>query len=116
MNAKKINWMTATDAEKNACFAEHIAGWGKFGDMEYISKMAPGLKWETLHVHDKLPDWIHNANAVLPWLEKHEWWKTSDHLLWISDGPGDTIYVPYTTFPEAAMIALLRAKGVEVLT
>ena len=99
------------DNELNALFAEHVAKWRQ-----------PGIGM----CFDR-PDWTEDANAVLPWLEKASpvaicyappnepyplgRWEIAikadgKHLL--------DCLSRADTFPRAAVIALLRAKGVEV--
>lgn len=82
-----------------------------------------------------MPDYLHSADAVLPWLEKdgNEWSHNvvrhffgeeketlGRHIEILATKKSGmrhvSIYAPKETpFPEAAMIALLRAKGVEVI-
>lgn len=143
-----INWKTATDAEKNACFAERVANQppkeiligtrdgGKSAtiwqddstsrsDVQDFCKRHPEYKeayWK------EYPDYLLSADAVLPWLEKlyvESAWAEAAHYTkatgtakWqVRAFCGNlTGIADASTFPEAAMIALLRAKGVEVVT
>jgi hypothetical protein len=121
---KTINWKTATDAEKNACFAEQVAQipceiWkSRRGNTGIIAK----------DDGRGLPDYLHSGDAVLPWLEKcytETAYASASHYT-DSSGPPQwqvrafcgnlTCFGDAPTFAEAAMIALLRAKGVEVIT
>jgi hypothetical protein len=129
---KTINWKTATDAEKNACFGKQVCGY-----MAYVTTEGEAVADFPTGVEDSgvcevqtegLPDYLHSADAVLPWLEKQGWKGTSNRC-------GDTVAATISVvscngeilvqrdwtqtqscFCEAAMIALLRAKGVEVVT
>lgn len=103
----------ATDDELSAAVAEHVAGYkkdrngywrdalghcvhGEFGDVEFAT----------------------SADAVLPLLNKLGFWSarfdgdefvvTDDHMDNNSDNSADA-----PTFPRAACIALLRAKGIK---
>lgn len=94
-----------SDKELNALFEEHVTKW---------RGPVVGMCFDR-------PDWTEDANAVLPWLEKHD----QVHIaffqgpLWrvrVSPSPLTSIQHEgqADTFPRAAVIALLRAKGVEV--
>lgn len=123
-----------TDEQLNTAFAEKVAGWsmkktnpkdpvlGEEGEVF----CAPGDGWNM-----NIPTFTQSADTVLPWLEKPDWmWCRKSHTLkkhgdygyfefWCygptkhqigyhccADEPGQ--------FPRAAVIALLRAHGVEV--
>lgn len=108
-----------TDDELNAAFAEHVAAMSK-ADVEYHT--AP---WSMK------PRFTHSANAVLPWLEKEGWsWERSSYAPEITgeavhfevrvSGPNENqsgycrcVFSP-DQFARAAVVALLRAYGVEV--
>jgi hypothetical protein len=111
-----------TDDELNALFAEHVAGthepidcfvdtfWGK-----------PIYSLKDKQTGEVSRHWIFatDANAVLPWLDKMGRWECG----YGRHTGGYSIYFPREpvgepgeadTFPRAAVIALLRAKGIEV--
>lgn len=103
-----------TDDELNATFAEKVAGLR--GPDDYRSREL----WEKL----KNTPFVTSADAVLPWLEKAEWFNVSRPS---NDGKGhfycevdldsknEVEAIAYAdTFPKAICIALLRAHGVEV--
>lgn len=93
----------------NAAFAEKVAG--------YTMHLSPGCEWR----RKEIPQFTRSADAVLPWLEKHSW-SASNLASGIQVNihkPGDSgaIYIQNSrapAFPHAAVIALLRAHGVEV--
>jgi hypothetical protein len=109
----KLNWKTMTRERKNEEFAERVCG------MRRVSH--PLIQWVTADnvalPNGTLPDYLGDANAVLPWLEKAGRVDIELH-------PGEGCYVgiytePMTlahapTFTEAAMIALLRTTRAEV--
>lgn len=133
-----INWKTATDAEKNACFGKQVCGYMAYTTTggEAVADFPTGVEDSGVcEVQTEgLPDYLYNATAVLPWLEKY----TADNndelqidvMREVMDGKRQWTVGLYSTdpkrskvthgtaltFPEAAMIALLRAKGIEVLT
>ena len=135
-----INWKTATDAEKNACFAEQVVGWQRQKCENFHFTYTNGLIVGRRHLPEPedgwltpngynwplgcAPDYLHSADAILPWLEQSQFqWdifavrNRVDNTLYWRVGVFNTKYYAYASnLPEAAMIALLRAKGVEVLT
>lgn len=111
-----------TDKELNAAFAEKVCGWETgpdgYGDGDkYYEKTpphhSPGYTY-------KFP-FTTSVDAVLPWLEK--WHAEIGHLLtsgWLVLLKESAISEKYVaasclSFPRAAVIALLRAHGVEVI-
>lgn len=114
-----------TDYELRAAFAEHVCGWKylsaghNFGNGASVSINAwarpDGL------IIDAMPDFCSDANAVLPWLEKRKemvtiWHEEGGWGIRIQDGPLDFpgINSFSDSFPRVAVIALLRAHGVEI--
>lgn len=102
-----------TDEELNVAFAEKVAGWMQCERLGRMVWYDPEGGHE-MHV----PRFTEYADLVLPLLEKCRSWICEK--TW--DSPCYTIRVsdpkPITqrsdTFPRAAVIALLRAHGVEV--
>lgn len=117
-----------TDDQLNAAFAEKVAGWINQGK----AKGVPALnnRWV-------LPDrslvegplqFMRSADAVLPWLSKQILWDAQDcaaqsqlnFRCWIriltkaAGERSEYAEAREATFPRAAVIALLRAHGVEV--
>lgn len=122
MTTRLIN---PADAQLNAAFAEHVAGWsyGKEAIDVWTDPdgMMHGVGWGQ---PDPFPPFTQSADAVLPWLEKmpqveiclkpDNWVRVySSHFA--SSAPpviaGEAIS---ESFAKAAVIALLRAHGVEV--
>ncbi len=136
----KLDWTKLTDAEKNACFAELVAGWkpDPFNNGQLVKSNYRPVKGQ--YSTAKVPDYLHSADAVLPWLETaYQQSCIADHSFSVEiswqpphkrNCPGyewayDVEIFPAhagvvngtaSTLAEAAMIALLRAKGVEVIT
>jgi hypothetical protein len=137
---KTINWKTATPTEKNAYFVEHVridsmpccrcGGPAKL--VRYNAAFCSdecaerASDWTLEDGHEAMPDCLHSADSVLPWLDEHKLVKI-DHdqnqpfsRRWIV-----TIFHPSPKlvmvaghapkFTEAMMLALLRAKGVKVI-
>lgn len=64
-----------------------------------------------------LPPWDTSADAVLPWLEKTMWMAERTPPTWCHValyGYAPAVHAEAATLPRAAVIALLRARGVEV--
>lgn len=115
-----------TDDELKALFAEHYDGFQETW-ITPRKRVMCGRRGSTDIV--TVPSYTTDANAVLPWLEK---WKRADRrmvriqfyncwrvlLLSKVDAEDPWEVVEHSaeadTFPRAAVIALLRAKGVEV--
>jgi hypothetical protein len=109
IDKKQLDWSTASDHDKNAFFAKLVL---------------------------KLPDcatvvprnYLTDLTDIFHALEQHNWkcehFKNSSYIVTITDysAPTTALYRPHKTyesgecasFNEAAMIALLRAEGVEV--
>lgn len=114
-----------TDQELNTAFAEKVAGWMK---CERLGRMV----WydpEGGHVSSEieLPRFIESADAVLPCLDKVGMWKAERFLpsdicikgqayrVDVANRHAcDFCHADADTLPRAAVIALLRAYGVEV--
>jgi len=98
-----------TDAQLNAAFAEKVCGWRRL-PMDQIVFEVPATG-----ACGTPPDFVNSADAVLPWLMKYHWEvfnyvgenRIAVYLEEQWDGEAKT-------FPKAAVIALLRAHGVEV--
>lgn len=109
----RIDWRTATEAEKNACFGEHVAGIDTKTPRRWLSGDCVTQMIAPAYV----PDYLHSVDALLPWAEKVGRVDIELH-------PGGECYCgiytePMTistapTLPEALAIALLRSAGVEV--
>jgi hypothetical protein len=122
-----------TDDQLNAAFAEHVAGF-KHGGMNIggdpnntfgWSMTGPGSKDPAAPLHEKLSFWwtsdlpkfTRSMDAVLPWLKKAGLWECG----YSAHHDGYWVTVSYghdsedKSLPRAAVIALLRANGVEVV-
>ena len=111
-----------TDRELDEAFAEHVAGWKvEFdGDKKYLSP--DGENWHMWSI----PYFTGSVDLVLPWLEKFGgavyvnrytgWGDTNWAVrLYENDEDGSLMgEAEEPTLPRAAMIALLRAHGVEI--
>lgn len=123
--------LNPSDAELNAAFAEKVAGWRKQFNDGWLGEAVgegrnPHMDWfspedgfKYSHHELQLPPFTASADAVLPWLEKLGFWacQYSEGLVVISDDHMDCNSENMSsaeTFPKAAVIALLRAHGVEV--
>jgi hypothetical protein len=133
-----------TDRELNETFAREVAGWKhrlatldkpveRCGMRLPNSFGHPIDAWwhETDENHRGVyagpPRFTQSADAVLPWLEKFGWRGTSNRAgstcaatISVLDGVGTECIAQQdwthtqTPFPRAAVIALLRAHGIEV--
>lgn len=119
-----------SDDELNRLFAEKVAGWAPkatnpndpiLGPLKSVY-CAPGPGWKT-----GIPDFCASADAVLPFLQKHEWWEVCQDRSIEKTHPSCwcSIFYPHgeeyaahigtaDTPAKAAVIALLRAKGVQL--
>jgi len=113
--------LNPTDDELNAAFAERVAGWtcrtvdDLSGERTYQRPDGANIVMERVFTQ--------SADAVLPWLEKRFRWECdftgTGYQVWVSEMPpgprkmADCVGSD-KTFPRAAVIALLRAHGVEV--
>ena len=107
-----------TDDQLDAAFAEHVAGWKNCDDRSMLGD-APNMEF-AYDEHVKITRFTRSADAVLSWLEKwpRNWTKTGRMCVGLEtwsdeDGIGDVEAVA-ESFPRAAVIALLKAHGVEV--
>jgi hypothetical protein len=133
-----LKWSKLTDAEKNACFAAEVAGlvppfenreeWEEDGDTDGFRNVVRDSK------DQRVPDYLHSADAVLPWLEKkyvgfprpiikagtlsgYEMLTKNGKIYHDLNGEYEGRDISCAaTLQECAMIALLRSKGVEVIT
>lgn len=106
-----------TDAELNAAFAEKVAG------MEIVGLARMWIRSGS-NGHAPIPHFTTSADAVLPWLEKTAWdaagGLNAEAVVRCDTRPQvhireDKRFIAQAgTFPLAAVIALLRAHGVEV--
>ena len=123
-----------TDAQLNEAFAVHVAGW-TWNEFK-PSGFGPVIQgyWngaDGYYVCNKA-NFVNSADAVLPWLEKKQVWEaifnnnpytgsvgtsvlvadsfTED----LKEPSGRSGWVSAKTFAKAAVIALLRAHGVEI--
>ena len=130
---KTIDWRTATDAEKNVAVAEHVAGWKDFGPGSPAYQIHYGVSvmcgFQLGSVSSIVPDYLHDADAVIALLEKASKarqlitdgiWFDKMGAYWTYEGhiPGadtDPLLITSASFCEPSCIALLRANGVEVI-
>lgn len=114
-----------TDAELNAAFAEKVAGYFSnpiFKPQHSWCRKSPTGDIIVLNGLGALPDFTTSADAVLPWLEKELLWNTQGvpgkrYITQVMiEGPPPMGYVEGRdkSFSKSAVIALLRAHGVEV--
>ncbi len=116
-----------TDDQLNAAFAEKVAGWVNQGR----AKGVPALehRWvlpdRSIRSFGKLcppMNFTSSADAVLPWLEKFTWrgcsYRAGDHYFAEAEitlnGAKQISVVSRKSLADAAVIALLRSKGVEI--
>ncbi len=120
--------LNPTDDELNAAFAEKVAGWRAKGtecvllyENGHCREIDKSGKWTGLG--RPIESFTKSADAVLPWLEKHTWrgcsYSTIDgaHRSATVEIVGrnlELITIHSDTLPRAAVIALLRAHGIEV--
>ena len=109
-----------TDDELNAAFAEKVAGWklNFAGPSAFGTNLNPYWEDEKGRAQFDGPWFVYSADAVLPWLEKHgpsieRLGFTGVWTIRLNDSQllGEAAD---KSFPRAAVIALLRAHGVEV--
>lgn len=122
-----------TDDQLNAAFAEKACGY--FSNAVFTPKHSWCRKSSTgdivvLDGLGALPDFIRSADTVLPWLENGSFYAKRNYFMASTEAP-NTWFVHFcrwdevekkqcegkayaTTFPRAAVIALLRAHGVEI--
>ena len=120
--------LNPTDDQLNAAFAERVAvlkvcdcgGW------THLIAGASMIRFKDCKENccPSVPKYCSSADSVLPWLEK---WNESWEVAYYSGtwnfakerpkGDGSMMYgwVKDKSFPHAAVIALLRANGVEVV-
>lgn len=116
-----------TNAELNAAFATEICGY-KFLHAEHrfdsgVHVAIDGISKPDGQWLSAIPDFCSDANAVLPWLEKFNGPLNGPDVSFQS-GQWEVVLNGCTTreravhsvFPKAAVIALLRAHGVEIET
>ena len=126
----RIDWKTATEAEKNAAIARTLhpeweveSHWGDEND-NAIFKWR--LKDDPRPGYEKpwsgIPDYLHSVDELLPWTERSERFdihrvrSLPPHyrgVIWIGYADNE-IVGESASLPEALAIALLRAAGVEV--
>jgi hypothetical protein len=108
-----------TDDQLNAAFAEKVAGWLRAERMGKEVLYDPEGGHVLIGDTRCMPSFTTSADAVLPWLAKTGRWQCDygrPHAL------GYRIYFPQNSdgeaasesFARTAVIALLRAHGVEV--
>ncbi len=116
-----------TDEELNAAFAEKVAGWGLLVPSGFDGKDHIGIppKGQRTGNAEIVPRFTTSADAVLPWLDqmnyiatccpvsgsKHHHCIITIHTWHTAEKIGDA---NSQCFARAAVIALLRAHGVEV--
>jgi hypothetical protein len=98
-----------TDDQLNAVFDTHVAKMGERGE---LGPVLHGGEYKLAY-----PQWTRSMDAVLPWLEKAGLWECG----YSAHHDGYWVTVSYghdsedRSLPRAAVIALLRANGVEVV-
>lgn len=111
----------------NAAFAEKVAAF-KIEDGYFVLHRAPEepTTWATLELlsywKTKVPPgFTRSADAVLPWLEKCAFFEAEIRItgsvsrnFFVSLTANEPGFGLASTFPHAAVIALLRAHGVQV--
>ncbi len=127
-----IDWTKLTDAEKNATFAEYVAGWinvrpkPKAPLSKLIGKPPVVGSADT----NRVPDYLHSVNAILSWLPKpgYGYWDirlehngqifVAIHIYGSENEPviKTSGNCRLKSITESIMVALLRIKGVEVIT
>lgn len=109
--------LITSHAQLDALVAEHCAGW----QARHIH-IKDGVAWGVrppMSLHERVPPFSRSADAVLPLLEEHGS-LVADRTHLADDGEewavslrrcGSRAVAP--TFPLAACLALLRAKGID---
>ena len=122
-----------TDSELNRLFAEVVAGWEFHGSRDaYVGGVLQAVPeyWTDpegdRHFEDwPFPDYCYDADAVLERLEGMTWSASNceEHnftpidgmQVWVGERGGSSMVgAEAPTFAKAAVLALLRARGVEV--
>lgn len=109
-----------TDDEINALVAEHVAGWTDFYEEDHGSVGLVKLGVNPASGNDEyVTDFVNDSNAVLRLLDKCErGWHASNAEAQSIHGRFMVSFDGHVgradTFPRAACLALLRAKGIEV--
>lgn len=123
-----------TDDQLDAAFAIEIVGYKMLRQEMFGTHFVP--RWcppgtpdavNMLALDTKPPGFTRSFDAVLPWLEKHEWWEIcQDRTIEKTHSPYwcsifydkgeeyDSHQGSADTAPLAAVIALLRADGHEI--
>lgn len=105
--------LNPTDQELNEAFATQVCGWWK-SESNAGERMWNSEGWSTSR---DLPNFTQSADAVLPFLGL-DWMVNADRKGFVGvqymAATDKTHYAQADTFPRAAVIALLRANGVEV--
>jgi len=106
-----------TDRALDLAFAQSVAGWT---EAKTDKKCCYNSEGNHCYWSD-VPEFTHSADAVLPWLEGETWFYVETQsctvpTTWVvsvstTDG---LVKAQGPSFPRAAVIALLRAHGVEV--
>jgi hypothetical protein len=134
---KKIVWKDLTDYEKNAVFAEQVAGFTDIHQSEpyQISDwpdriVTIGRRTDMGGELDRVPDYLHSLDALYPYLtNQHSQWHLMQGFnmanryhenvmctVWKVRGTGDGYAGEADNPHEAIMIALLRDQGISVVT
>ena len=117
-----------TDAELDAAFAEKVAGWKRtsrfdFSSVEtYYPWFVPAANGSGSGFELAVTRFTRSFDAVLPWLEKTGRWNvfrdvSGVYEIELEDNPmpDDGCWFAFNkSLPRAAVIALLRAHGVQV--
>lgn len=111
-----INLKTATDQEIIAMFAERVCGWEDIHEGSNGFVGTPRFDTGLGEDEEPLPDFLHSFDAIQPWLEKHDDVRITKGFTkaqWNVDV--DTAFFEHNSLNFSAVIALLRAHGVEVV-
>lgn len=120
-----------TDQELNRQVAEKVDGWEFHGSrdayvgsdvMQAVPEYSTDPDGERHYEDWPFPDYCNDANAVLPLLEKYEYIDISRDVEFLGGWTvaisvkreGGLYHAASPTFPKAAVVALLKAHGVEV--
>jgi len=101
--------------ELNAALAEKVAGWKACSSHTMLAS-CPNMEFG-YDENVAIPPFTQSADAVLPWLEKSDrWWtyESAANLMTLWTGGDEEDVEAEGPFARAAVIALLRAHGVEV--
>lgn len=110
-----------TDDQLNEAFAVEAARLVKYVDSFGLPRWGPPdlpAAFNLLSLPHHPPPFTTSADAVLPWLEKHRfeatYWNGWRIRIICWEEKGENMFADDKSLPRAAVIALLRANGVEI--